>query len=76
MSELQYLRSPFALRAADRLAYECARIIQAGHLDSRSGIGDALLDYLEIGAPGGPSDVPAWIRKYESKQNTKASDER
>lgn len=50
---------------ADRLAYAVAQLIQGGHLDSRSAAGDALLDYLEIGTPGKPKDVPTWMDAYE-----------
>lgn len=53
---------------ADRLAYECARQVMACNIGSRSGIGDALLDYLRIGHPGGPESVPEWMEEYESKK--------
>jgi len=52
-------------RGADRLAYECAKAIERGAIGSRSAIGDALLDYLQIGHPDGPPDVPTWIEDYE-----------
>lgn len=52
---------------ADRLAYAVAKLIQRGHLDSRSEAGDALLDYLEIGMPGNPTTVPDWMDSYESR---------
>jgi hypothetical protein len=52
-------------RGADRLAYECAKTITNGKLDSRSGIADALLDYLSIGTPNCPTDVPTWMKSYE-----------
>lgn len=52
-------------RAAERLAYECAKLIQMRRLDARSAVGDALLDYLEIGSMDGPPDVPTWIQDYE-----------
>lgn len=54
---------------ADRLAYTVAKLIQAGHLDSRSAAADALLDYLGIGQPGEPQDVPTWMDRYEASQN-------
>jgi hypothetical protein len=44
-----------------------AKLIQRGHLDSRSEAGDALLDYLEIGVPGKPTTVPDWMDSYESR---------
>ena len=50
---------------ADRLAYECARQVIANNIDSRSGIGDALLDYLRVGGPGYPDSVPGWMEEYE-----------
>ena len=53
---------------ADRLAYEVAKLILAGHLDSRSGAGDALLDYLEIGTPGKASSVPTWMKSFEKER--------
>jgi hypothetical protein len=56
---------------ADRMAYAVARLIQMGRLDSRSEAGDALLDYLDIGHPGGPHDVPTWMRDYEASQNAR-----
>ncbi len=55
----------FNKRGADRLAYACARQILAGRIDSRSAIGDALLDYLEVGDIRGPKDVPSWMTEYE-----------
>lgn len=62
----------FARRAADALAYECAKAVRSGRLDGRSGIADALLDYLNVGGFGGPLDVHAWMENYErdQKQNT------
>lgn len=59
----------FEERAADALAYECAKMVLCGRLDPRSGIGDALLDYLGIGMPGKPQDVPAWMAEYEKRNN-------
>jgi hypothetical protein len=53
---------------ADRLAYAVAKLIQSNCLDSRSEAGDALLDYLEIGHPGAPHDVPTWMARYEALQ--------
>jgi hypothetical protein len=50
---------------ADRLAYECAKLIQSGKLDSRSLVGDALLDYMEIGHPDKPQDVPTWMDNFD-----------
>lgn len=63
---------PFARRAADALAYECAKAVRSGRLDARSGIADALLDYLDVGGLGGPMDVLTWMEDYErnEKQNT------
>lgn len=54
---------------ADRLAYECARQVIANNIDSRSGIGDALLDYLRIGQPGQPDSVPEWMDQYEKSND-------
>lgn len=56
------------LRGADALAYQCARLIIGGHLDSRSGVADALLNYLDVGGLSGPKDVPTWMKQYEAKQ--------
>lgn len=56
---------------ADRLAYECARQILLGRIGSRSGIGDALLDYLRIGQPDGHDSVPDWMEQYEAS-NTRS----
>ena len=56
---------------ADRLAYAVAQLIQRGVLDSRSEAGDALLDYLEVGTPGEPQDVPTWMYRYEASQNAR-----
>ena len=52
---------------ADRMAYAVARLIQMGRLDSRSEAGDALLDYLGIGQPGEPQDVPTWMARYDKE---------
>lgn len=57
---------PFDARAANELAYCCARAVVTGLLDARSPIADALLDYLRIGEPGGPPDVITWMRDYEA----------
>jgi hypothetical protein len=51
------------------MAYAVARLILMGRLDSRSEAGDALLDYLGIGQPGEPQDVPTWMDRYEASQN-------
>lgn len=59
---------PFARRAADALAYECAKAVRSGRLDARSGIADALLDYLDVGGLGGPTDVSSWMRDYEQNE--------
>lgn len=53
-------------RAADQLAYHCAMAVELRTVGSRSGIGDALLDYLEIGSIDGPETVPAWVKQYEA----------
>ncbi len=55
--------------AADKLAYECARQIELRRIGERSGIGDALLNYMEIGFPGGPDDVPSWMAEYRRMNN-------
>lgn len=58
--------NPFDKIGADKLAYECARQILLNRVDSRSGIGDALLNYLHIGGgPGTPDSVPQWMKEYE-----------
>lgn len=51
-------------RAADSLAYQCAIAVRQGRIGTRSGIADALLDYLDIGGPGGPKSVSEWIKQY------------
>ena len=63
---------PFDKVAADELAYQCARLVKAGVLGSRSAVGDALLGYLRIGSPGWPADVPTWMIEYERKRKLKA----
>lgn len=55
----------FDMRVADKLAYECILAVIRGDVGERSGIGDAVLDYLKIGHPGGPPDVRAWMSDYE-----------
>jgi len=62
----------FSRIGADRLAYAVARLIQLRRLDSRSEAGDALLDYLEIGQPGGPKDVLMWMDAYEANTESEA----
>jgi hypothetical protein len=57
---------------ADRLAYAVAKLIKYNRLDSRSEAGDALLDYLEIGQPGAPKDVPTWMDRYEANDAAQA----
>ena len=52
--------------AADRLAYECARAVERRTIGPRSGVGDALLDYLEVGQVDGPCSVPEWVEQYEA----------
>ena len=51
---------------ADKLAYECARLIMVDRVLERSGVGDTLLLYLGIGGPNSPwDDVPSFMRDYE-----------
>lgn len=57
----------FDKKAADRLAYNCCRMIEQRVLGERSGVGDALLDYLKIGFMGGPQSVPDWMEQYRSE---------
>ncbi len=57
-------------KASDRLAYEVARVIVSGILNSRSPAADALLDYLKIGS-GGPETLPAWMEQYEQYEARK-----
>jgi len=61
-------RIAFDKLAADRLAYEVAKCIERGVIGTRSGPADALLDYLEIGQPGGFQSVPEWVARYEAKR--------
>lgn len=63
---------PFDRRAANALAYECAKAVRSGRLDARSGIADALLDYLDVGAFDGPTDVPSWMLDYERNEKRNA----
>lgn len=60
--------SESASRAADRLAYEVARLVAMGTIDARSAASDALLAYLGVGSVGGPQSVPEWVAKYEKKK--------
>lgn len=53
--------------AADRVMYEIARAIQRGALNARSAIYDAMLDYLEVGNPGGPSSVVEWMLGMDAR---------
>ncbi len=53
---------------ADRLAAAVARLVSSRSVDARSEAADALLDYLDVGGVGGPSDVPAWLAQYEKRQ--------
>lgn len=62
----------FDKRAADALAYACAKAIRMGLIPTRSAIDDALLDYLNIGGFGGPIDVPTWMDGYELAQSPTA----
>lgn len=57
-------REPMTKIGADRLAYAVAQLIQQRVIDTRSEAGDALLDYLDIGGPDGPKDVPSWMYQY------------
>ena len=68
-------RSPHGY-AADRLAYACAKAIMRGDLRTRSAIDDALLDYLEVGGPDGPNDVPTWVANYERVLFSGSNDDR
>ncbi len=65
------MENPFDKIAADKLAYECARCIEHGVLGSRSGVGDALLLYLNVGGMRGPVSVPDWVDEYEKTNNLK-----
>lgn len=56
----------FGKAGADRLAYCCAVAVARGDLDSRSEIGDTLLDYLDI-PNSDHKDVPSWMRSYERR---------
>ena len=51
--------------SADRLAYQVARLVHLRVIGERSGASDALLDYLNVGGIGGPSNVPDWMKEYE-----------
>lgn len=70
-AEIERLRADaerFDRRGADKLAYECARAVQEGRVGSRSAIGDALLNYLEVGGMDGPRSVPEWMEKYAARK--------
>ena len=56
------------IRGADRLAYQVATAIMRGSIAARTGIADALEDYLEIGSTDGPTTVPEWIEQYEAAE--------
>ncbi len=64
---------PFKRRAANALAYECAKAVCSGRLDARSGIADALLDYLDVGGSGGPTDVRSWMVDYEQNEKRRTN---
>lgn len=71
-SELASASGSVRSRGADALAYQCALLVMRGLLDSRSGVADALLNYLNVGGLDGPKDVPEWMRAYEAL-NTEVS---
>lgn len=56
------------IRAADRLAYQVAKAILRGSIRTRTGVSDALEDYLEIGGIDGPKTVPEWVERYEAAE--------
>ncbi len=60
-------------QGADRLAHAAAIEVQRGAIDSRSAIGDALLDYLRVGQVDGPSSVPEWLDRYEEEKKAARS---
>ncbi len=55
---------------ADRLAYAVAKLVQSRTIDARSEAADALLDYLDVGSPGGPQSVPEWMERHKALQNS------
>ena len=57
--------SAFDKRAADRMAYEIARLVKAGRIDERSRASDAALDYMQVGGIDGPKSAPEWVDAYE-----------
>jgi hypothetical protein len=56
-----------SLLAADALAREVARLIDIGVIDMRAMAADALIDYLDVGSPGGPETVPQWTAQYDEQ---------
>jgi transcriptional regulator with XRE-family HTH domain len=56
-----------SLLAADALAREVARLIDLGVIDMRAMAADALMDYLDVGSPGGPETVPQWTAQYDER---------
>jgi hypothetical protein len=66
VAELEKERDSFDKQAADRLAYACAGAVMQRAVGSRSAIGDALLDYLQIGGMDGPQTTPEWMERYEA----------
>lgn len=59
--------SAFDKLAADRLAYEVARLVSRGVLDERSRASDAAMDYMRVGGVGGPITVVEWVDAYERR---------
>jgi len=66
-------RDSIEKRAADRLAYECSRMIDQQVLGERSGVADALLDYANIGGVGGPNSIPEWQEQYLKRRNEQSN---
>jgi len=54
--------------SADRLAYTCAQAVMQGTIGSRSAIGDALLQFLQVGGIDGPKTVPEWMAAHKAAQ--------
>lgn len=57
---------------ANRLAYECSKLIICDQLDSSSAVADAVIDYLDIGHPDGPVNVPSWMEDYVAGEHKRA----
>lgn len=63
---------PFAIRAADDLAYEVHALVQSGALDARCKAADAVLEYALIRF-GSSNPINDLVKHVEEKNNRSVS---